>query len=222
MRLAVIPARGGSRGVPGKNIRFLHGQPLISWSIQAAQQATSVDRVMVSTDSDNIASIAKACGAEVLMRPPELATDEATTLSVIRHVAAEIHAADTFIILQPTSPLRDEGLIDDCVKLYEQGQYSNLATGYWCKYREFGTHNNARRQDYAGFFYDDGSVYILSRNLIEQDRWFGDRIFRHAISRHQNYEIDDEIDFVILEALMDKYTTANPQSSKAFVGKSKS
>ena len=174
---------------------------------------------MVSTDSDNIASIAKAFGAEVLKRPAELATDEATTLAVMRHVAAEIGAADTFIILQPTSPLRDKGLIDECVKVYEQGQYSNLATGYWCKYREFGTHNNARRQDYAGFFYDDGNVYILPRSLIEQDRWCGDRICRHAISRHQNYEIDDEIDFVILEALMDKYVTANTQSPKVMVGK---
>jgi CMP-N-acetylneuraminic acid synthetase len=207
MRLAVIPARGGSRGVPGKNIRMIHGQPLISWSIQAAQQATSIDRIIVSTDSDSIASIAKACGAEVLMRPAELATDEATTLSVIRYVAAEIGGAETFIILQPTSPLRDKGLIDDCVKLFEQGQYSNLATGYWCKYREFGTHNNSRRQDYAGFFYDDGNIYILTRNLIEQDRWCGDRSCRHEISRHQNYEIDDEIDFVILEALMNKYAT---------------
>ena len=220
MRLAIIPARGGSRGVPGKNIRLLQGQPLISWSIQAAQQATSVDRILVSTDNDNIASIAKAYGAEVLMRPAELATDEATTLSVIRHVAAEILSADTFIILQPTSPLRDKGLIDACVKLYEQGQFTNLATGYWCKYREFGTHNNARRQDYLGFFYDDGNVYVLSRNLIEQDRWFGDRICRHAISRHQNYEIDDEIDFVILEALMNKYATSSSQSSKVIVGKS--
>jgi CMP-N-acetylneuraminic acid synthetase len=219
MRLAVIPARGGSKGVPGKNVRMLRGQPLISWSIQAAQRATTVDRVVVSTDNDNIASIAKAFGAEVLMRPAELATDEATTLSVIRHVAAEIRAADTFIILQPTSPLRDSGLIDDCVRLFEQGQYSNLATGYWCKYREFGTHNNARRQDYQGFFYDDGNVYILLRSLIEQDRWCGNRICRHEISRHQNYEIDDEIDFVILEALMNKYASSNTQSSMVTTGK---
>src|SRR5258708_14497008 len=219
MRLAVIPARGGSKGVPGKNIRVLQGKPLICWSIQAAQQATSVDRIIVSTDSDAIASIAVNCGAEVLKRPAELATDEATTLAVMGHVAANISSANTFIILQPTSPLRDRDLIDDCVKLYEKGQYSNLATGYWCKYREFGTHDNTRRQDYKGFFYDDGSVYILSRNLIEQKRWCGARTCRYAISRHQNYEIDDEIDFVILESLMSKYAIPNTQVPKASIGK---
>jgi CMP-N-acetylneuraminic acid synthetase len=217
MRLAVIPARGGSRGVPGKNIRLLRGKPLIGWSILAAQQATSVDKIVVSTDSDSIASIAVSYGAEILKRPAELATDEATTIAVLGHVAAEIGEADTFIVLQPTSPLRDIGLIDECVKLFEQGQYSNLATGYWCKYREFGSHNNTRRQDYEGFFYDDGNIYILPRNLIEQNLWCGDRICRHVISRHQNYEIDEEIDFVILEALMDKYASANTQSQKAIV-----
>lgn len=205
MRLAVIPARGGSKGLPGKNIRLLHGKPLIAWSIEAAQQASGVDRVVVSTDSDDIAAVAREWKCEVLKRPAELATDEATTIAVLGHVAQEVPEAMSIIVLQPTSPLRDRGLIDECIGLYGKSQYSNLATGYWCKIQEFGKHNNMRRQDYKGFFYDDGNVYILSRQLIEQGMWYGENIFRHVIARHQNYEIDDEIDFDILEALMKKY-----------------
>lgn len=209
MRLAVIPARGGSKGLPGKNIRPLLDKPLIAWSIEAAQSATMVDRILVSTDSEEIADVARRFGAEVQMRPSELATDEATTIAVLTYVAAQLPEATMLIVLQPTSPLRDKGLIDTCIAAYEQGGYSNLATGYWCKFKEFGSHNNLRRQDYKGFFYDDGNVYILSRTLVEKGLWFGDNICRQVIARHQNYEIDDEIDFVILEALMHRFRASS-------------
>lgn len=210
MRLAVIPARGGSKGLPGKNIRPILGQPLIAWSIQAALEATAVDRVVVSTDSAEIAAVARDLGAEVLPRPAGLATDEATTIAVLKHVAAEAPDADPFVVLQPTSPVRDRGLIDECVAAYEHGAYTNLATGYWCKYQEFGTHANMRRQDYKGFFYDDGNVYILSRGLVEAGLWFGGSICRHVIARHQSYEIDDEVDFVVCEALLRRFGRTGP------------
>lgn len=209
MRLAVIPARGGSKGLPGKNVRSLLGKPLIAWSIEAAQSSQRVDRVLVSTDSDEIAAVARQFGAEVLPRPAALASDEATTIAVLSHVASAVPDANTFVVLQPTSPLRDRGLIDACVAAYEQGGFSNLATGYWCKFQEFGSHNNMRRQDCRGFFYDDGSVYVLPRALVEQGLWSGDNIGRQVIARHQNYEIDDEVDFVILEALMRRYCAAD-------------
>ena len=205
MRLAVIPARGGSKGLPGKNIRPLLGKPLIAWSIEAAQSALSIDRMLVSTDSEEIAEVARQFGADVLSRPAALASDEATTISENEHVIPQKPEADTFVVLQPTSPLRDKGLVDFCVEAYEKGGYSNLATGYWCKYQEFGSHNNMRRQDYPGFFYDDGSVYVLSRELVSRGSWFGDNIGRQVIARHQNYEIDDEVDFIVLEALMRRY-----------------
>ena len=205
MRLGIIPARGGSKGLPGKNIREVVGKPLIAWSIEAGLAANTLDRLIVSTDSETVATVARAAGAEVLPRPAALATDEATTLSVLAHVAEEIPEATTFVVLQPTSPIRDRGLIDECIQLFEAGDFTNLATGFWCKCREFGTHNNMRRQDYKGFFYDDGNVYVLTRALIEQGRWFGDKICRHPVARHQNFEIDDEIDLVIVEALLRRY-----------------
>lgn len=211
MRLAVIPARGGSKGLPRKNIRPLHGQPLIAWSIEAARRARLVDRVVVSTEDREIAGVAERFGAEVLWRPLELASDEATTIAVLGHVAQAVPEAETFVVLQPTSPLRDDGMIDACIERFEEGGHDSLATGFPCKYQPYGAHNNMRRQDYEGFFYDDGSVYVLKRALVEAGRWTGDAVCRHVIARHMNYEIDDEVDFVVLEALIARYSSLSPQ-----------
>ena len=202
MRLAVIPARGGSKGLPRKNILPLVGKPLIAWSIESAINSAMIDRVVVSTDDPEIAQVAEKFGAQFLMRPANLASDEATTISVLTHVAEQVPEATLFVVLQPTSPLRGKTLVDDCIKSYETGAFSNLATGYWCKFQEFGSHNNKPRQEIKGFFYDDGSVYILPRNLVEQGCWFGDNICRFITARRENYEIDDDIDFIILDSLI--------------------
>lgn len=203
--LAVIPARGGSKGLPGKNIRTVAGRPLIAWTIDAAKRSRLLDRVVVSTECAAIAEVATQCGCEVLMRPEALATDDATTIALMSHIASEAPDFDTFVVLQPTSPLRADGLIDACIAEFARGDVDNLATGYYCKMREFGSHNNGRRQDYQGFFYDDGSVYVLTRALVEDGRWFGERIGRHIISKEQCFEIDDEIDEIVLEALLNRY-----------------
>jgi CMP-N-acetylneuraminic acid synthetase len=205
MNIAVIPARGGSKGLPGKNIKLLNNKPLIAWSIESAQQAKKIDRVIVSTDSDEIKKVALEYGAEVIDRPAHLSTDEATTISVLEQIIQEIPLAVSIVVLQPTSPLRDDNLIDNCIEQYESKYYTNLATGYWCKFKEFGSHNNLRRQDYKGFFYDDGNLYILSRELIEKGLWCGDKPARFINDKHMNFEIDDEVDFIIVEALINKY-----------------
>lgn len=205
MRLAVIPARGGSKGLPGKNIKILNGKPLIAWSIEAAFESALTDRVLVSTDSEEIARVAEQWGCEVAIRPSELAIDESTTIEVLQHLYNTISGVDSMILLQPTSPLRDAGLVDKCIKIYSEGGYTNLATGFWCKYKEFGSHNNLRRQDYQGFFYDDGNVYVLSKDIVKEAIWCGTNPCKLPIERHMNYEIDDEVDFIILEALMKHY-----------------
>ena len=200
--LAIIPARGGSKGLPRKNIKLLNGKPLIVWSIESAKSSKYVDRVIVSTDDNEIAKIAKTYGAEVEIRSPELATDDATTIAVINSVAKKYADYEDLLVLQPTSPLREKFTIDKCYLEYKKGGYTNLATGYFCKAKEFGSHNNLRRQDYPGFFYDDGNVYILSKNLAMEMRWCGDYPCLYHSSRFENYEIDDEVDFLILEALI--------------------
>jgi CMP-N-acetylneuraminic acid synthetase len=210
VRMGIIPARGGSKGIPGKNIKELCGKPLIAWTIEAAKKSKLLDRTLVSTDCEDISRVAGQFGAEVLQRPEELATDESTTISVLEHIARQFPEVITFVVLQPTSPLRDEDLIDECIRDYEKGDFTNLATGFWCKYQEFGTHNNSRRQDCSGFFYDDGNVYVLDKALVEKGLWFGNKISRKVIRHYQNYEIDEEVDLVVLEALMKKYGSDSP------------
>lgn len=113
MTLALIPARGGSKGIPRKNIREMAGKPLIAWTIEAALGASEVSRVVVSTDDAEIAEIARQWGAEVpFIRPAELASDEATGFAPVLHAMAELPTFGDLLLLQPTSPLRASGEID--------------------------------------------------------------------------------------------------------------
>lgn len=194
--LALIPARGGSKGVPGKNIKMIYGKPLIVWSIEAALQANKIDEVVVSTDSVEIAKIASKAGAKILMRPSELATDTASTQDVMVHALKNYHA-DILVLLQPTSPYRHDGLVDECISEFLENKYDSLATGFICDYKEYGT-NTLPRQQIQGFFYDDGNVYVINaKNILAGDR-YGKNIGRKIISRYENAEIDDEFDFWLL------------------------
>lgn len=200
MILGVIPARGGSKGMPRKNIKAIAGRPLISWSIEAAKQSKLLDRFVVSTEDSEIADISRKCGTEMIDRPSKLATDEATTLSVLQHVLSIIKA-DTVVILQPTSPVRDVGLIDRCIKRYQETGVDNLATGFTCKFMEYGTYTQ-RRQDLKGFFYDDGNVYVIKADLIRKGKLFGEKAERIETTKEHNIEIDDEFDFWMAEQIL--------------------
>jgi N-acylneuraminate cytidylyltransferase len=198
--VAVIPARGGSKGIPRKNIKPLAGKPLIAWSIDAAKLSKLVDRVVVSTEDPEIASVARGCGAEILERPAELAGDKSSTLSVLLHVYANI-PCDAMIVLQPTSPVRMPGLLDDCIGEFQRAEADSLATGWWCTYAEYGT-NTKPRQDIRGFFYDDGNVYVISGNLLKKGERYGTNIVRKVVSREENIDIDDEFDFWLAEKII--------------------
>lgn len=200
MVLGLIPARSGSKGVPGKNIKMICGKPLIVWSIDAALKAKLLDEVIVSTDSEEIARIAQKAGAKILMRPLELATDTASTQDVMVHTLKHFDA-DIIVLLQPTSPYRHDGLIDECISEFLENDYDSLATGFICDYKEYGT-NTLPRQQIQGFFYDDGNVYVIkAKNILKGDR-YGKKIGRKIISRYENSEIDDEYDFWLLEHIL--------------------
>ena len=117
MILGVIPARGGSKGLPGKNILDLLGRPLIAWSIDAANNSKLIDRFIVSTEDDAIAEIVHIEGAEVLYRPESLARDDTTTVQVLQHVLESI-PADIVVLLQPTSPIRTGRIIDQAIQRF--------------------------------------------------------------------------------------------------------
>lgn len=213
MILGLIPARGGSKGIPRKNLKTIAGKPLIVWSIEAAQNSRNLDHFVVSTEDDEIEKIARQHGAEVLRRPAELATDEATTLSVWQH-ALSVIPADTLVNLYPTSPIRDQGLIDRAIERFLEIRPTSLATGFLCKYLPFGATDDGRndihgirgRQNIEGFFYDDGNVYVVNTQTIYQGQQYGDRLEHFYNLRECSVEIDDEFDFWLAEQILKKRT----------------
>lgn len=200
MILGITPARGGSKGIPRKNIKMIADKPLLAWTIEAAKKSKLIDKYVVSTEDKEIAEVAQRFGAEVLLRPVELATDEASTESVLKH-AVDSLKCDTLVLLQATSPIRKSGLIDECVKEFIDGGYDSLATGFMCKYKEYGK-NHLRRQDIEGFFYDDGNVYVMKSDFVKSGDRYGKKIARKFISRFENVEIDDEFDFWLAEKIL--------------------
>ncbi|MDD1665535.1 MAG: acylneuraminate cytidylyltransferase family protein [Methanomicrobiales archaeon] len=204
MILGITPARGGSKGIPRKNLRPLCGKPLLAWTIEAALGSRLLNRYIVSTEDPEIAAVSQAYGAGVLHRPAHLATDEATTLSVLQHAIQEI-PADIVVLLQCTSPVRDEGLIDRCIERFLKTGADSLATGYMCSLFPWGQYS-ARRQDLRPFFHDDGNVYVVRADLIEKGELWGKRMEQLPVSREQNFEIDDEFDLWLNDEILKKRT----------------
>ena len=202
MILGVTPARGGSKGVPKKNTKPLCGKPLLAWTIEAAQSSRLLDDYLVSTEDPEVAQVAEGWGARVLWRPEELAGDGVLTLPVLQHVLEQT-PADTLVLLQATSPIRDAGLIDRCIERFEEAQADSLATGFICRYEEYGR-GLSRRQDTSGFFYDDGNVYVMRADKVKQGDRYGTRIERYLLGREQNLDIDDEFDFWLAEQILNR------------------
>lgn len=214
MIFGVIPARGGSKGIPQKNVRQVCGKPLIAWTIEAAQQSVLLDRWVVSTEDPEIASISRRYGAEILNRPPQLATDTTPTLHVLKHALDHV-SADIVVLLQPTSPIRSSGLIDRCIRQFQDTQADSLATGFMCKYQEYALGNNLRRQDRAGFFYDDGNVYVIRAAMVSAGEQFGEKIEHVLLDREQNIEVDDFFELWLAEKVLERRSAGNPNPTDA-------
>jgi CMP-N-acetylneuraminic acid synthetase len=198
--LGVTLARGGSKGVPRKNVRPIHGRPLIAWTIDAAKASRLIERYVVSTEDPEIAAVARHLGVEVLDRPAKLADDEAMPVAVLGHMLTRIDA-DTVVLLQATSPIRDPGLIDRCIQRFFETGVDSVATGFMCKFAPYGK-NALRRQDLEGFFYDDGNVYVMRADILRAGDRYGTRVEPVLLDREQNVEIDDEFDFWVAEQVL--------------------
>ena len=208
--LSIIPARGGSKGIPRKNLRPLAGKPLLAYSILAARQAHRVSRVVVSTEDDEIAAVARHWGAEVVQRPPELATDEAPTDPVLEQVVnhlkqTEGYHPDLVILLQPTSPLRPPGLVDACIERLLATAADSLLTvfeghHFFWRRRLNGLEANydpvrrPRRQDIPEedrILLENGSVYVTRCNtLLEQHSRLAGKVEWYEMSPEDSLEID--------------------------------
>ncbi len=224
--LAIIPARGGSKGLPGKNIRILCGKPLIAWSIEKARKSCHLDVVLVTTDSPEIADVARQYGAAVpFLRPAELATDHASTYEVIRHALAHYRTTegrefDYIVMLEPTSPLREDQDIDRMLEVLDTRADdfdAIVSVGQVTEHpsimkRLVGDRiepfcpelvQTTRRQDNVPAYFPYGVAYIAkTRALLEENTFYTRRCTYFTIKRYQNYEIDDIYDFLCVESVM--------------------
>ncbi|MBI3288369.1 MAG: acylneuraminate cytidylyltransferase family protein [Elusimicrobia bacterium] len=198
--LAVIPARGGSKGIPGKNIKPIAGKPLLAWTIEHALAAKSLDRIVVSTEDPKIAAVARKWGAEVLARPRALATDRADTLPVLQH-ALRACPADVLVVLQCTSPIRSKGLIDRCVAKFLKTKADSLGSVHHDHSYEYGV-EMPRRQEIAPRLIDNGSVYVNKAALVLKGDRIGRRFTTLETSRAEGFEIDEPFDFWLCEKIL--------------------
>ena len=215
--LALIPARGGSKGLPGKNILPVAGRPLLAWSVDAARAARSIDRVVLSSDDDAIMAAARACGCEVpFVRPAALASDTATTIDVVMHALDALPGYDLIVLLQPTSPLRTAADIDAaCERLASSGAPACVSVSpvdqspYWM-YR-LGDNQGlvpvveappgvTRRQDLPAVYALNGAVYVADTAWLRQSRTFITReTVAHVMPAERSIDIDTIADFEAFE-----------------------
>lgn len=202
MIVAIVPARGGSKGIPRKNITLCANKPLISWTIQSALESKLLDKIYVSTEDREIARISRKYGAEVLKRPEHLATDDSLIVETLKyHLENDIQNTKTLVMLQPTSPIREPDLIDFCIEKYKTSDCDSLATGFDLRFVPYGT-TTMRRQDMKLPFSDDGSVYVYNPRIILQGKLFTENRFCVCTTREQNIEIDDEFDLWLCEQVL--------------------
>ncbi len=205
MIIGIIPARGGSKGIPKKNLVQICGKPLIYWTIKSAFESKLLDTFFVSTEDINISNYCKSLGVKVIIRPKELSTDESKTIDLLHyHLINDFNSSANLCTLQPTSPIRLDGTIDKCIKDFIDKKPSILASGYISKVFEFGTNNNIPRQKILGFFYDDGNIYIHSTKSIKNKIWSSKETLKFYTKEQENYEIDTYLDLKVVEFLLSK------------------
>ena len=218
--LAVIPARGGSKGVPGKNIRMAGGKPLIAWVIQAATKSRYIDRVIVSSDDAKIIDTATAFGCEApFVRPGELAEDNRPTAGAVKHAVETLPGFDYVVTLQPTSPLTESGDIDDCIRrCVHTGSDACVSvtasdkSPFWMfTFAEDGTLNpvmgpdslKTRRQDLPRVMVPNGAVYVTKCDfVVQRDTLYADRTLGVEMPKERSIDIDTELDFLFFETLL--------------------
>lgn len=218
--LAVIPARGGSKGIPKKNIVEINGKPLINYTISSALESQYIDRVITSTDSEKIAEVAVRCGAEVpFLRPKNLAEDQSKIIDVlinlINQLSIEDDNFDYIVLLQPTQPLRKSSHIDEAIKLVIDNDYKSLASVSLVRDHpilvrtidnqgklESLLHINStvRRQDFPIYYKINGAIYINRIDEdFDEDTSLNDNIYSYIMDKEFDLDIDEPFDLEVLK-----------------------
>lgn len=198
--LGITPARGGSKGIPRKNLKSLAGKPLLAWTVEHALQSKLLTDFVVSTEDPEIAKTARDLGAAVIDRPAELATDNADSFPVLAHAVAK-RPAELIVMLQCTSPVRSTGLIDRCVEAFLESGADCLGAVVPDKNFPFGK-MMPRRQEMEARNLDIGSVYVYKSELILSGDPYGKSQAVYRVSREEAVEIDDEFDFWLAEKIL--------------------
>ena len=219
---AIIPARGGSKGLPRKNIRLLFGKPLIAYTIEVALKSKYLDKVIVSTEDKKIAQISRKYGAMVIKRPKELATDRAEITEVIFNVLDILrkknYIPELIVLLQPTSPLKNTDDIDRAIKLFLKNKAESVVSVYQVKkspYWYFKIINKylrpmlgrkylkKRRQDLPNFYMANGAIYISTpKTLLKYKSFFCKKTLPYIMPPERSIDIDNEIDLKLVELLI--------------------
>lgn len=222
--IAIIPARGGSKGLPGKNILPLCGKPMIAYSIEAAKQSKYIDHVIVSTDDQKIADIALEYGAEVpFLRPDILASDTAQAVDnyiyTIERLSKEWNTRiEEFVVLQPTSPLRIAEDIDGAIEMFIEKRADSVISytpeAHPVRWHKYLDENNAfveifdttiaNRQDLKTSYYPNGAVYVFRFSIIKERRYYTDKSYAFVMPRSRSVDIDYKGDLDYVEFLMSK------------------
>ena len=225
--LGIITARGGSKSIPGKNIKTLAGKPLIYYTIEAAKKSKYLTRTIVSTDDKKIAEISRELGIEVpFMRPEYLATDTSKSLDVVKHAVMELEKTDQtydyILILQPTSPLRRTEDIDKAIETASRLKADSLIAirrvydshplrvrkidgkGFLLPY--CGSEpEGIRRQDLPPAYVRNGAIYLAKRDLVmEKNTIYGDKVYGYEMPEERSIDINSEVDFLLAEVIINK------------------
>jgi CMP-N,N'-diacetyllegionaminic acid synthase len=219
--VAIIPARGGSKGVPKKNIKCLLGKPLIAYSIEHALKTKNIDRVIVSTDCDEIATVSEKYGAEIIKRPENISGDFASSEDALIHsvnlLKASNYDVSHVVFLQCTSPIRSETDVSDCLNLVLSQKFDSalsVVKNHKFLWRtdfegvatpiNYEPHKRKMRQEISEF-QENGSIYVMkAEDLLNTECRLNGKIGIHVMEEETGYEIDTQFDFKIIESLMEK------------------
>jgi len=220
--LAIIPARGGSKRLPRKNILDLAGKPLISWSIDAAKNSRYIDRVILSSDDAEIIQVAQECGCDVpFTRPKELAEDATRSIDVVTHALKSLEEVyDYVILLQPTSPLRTSEDIDAAIELCLEKEATSVIgvcemehSPLWSNTLDESMsmdnfldekYNNSRSQDLPTYYRINGAFYMSKvESVLKEETFFVQKnIYASLMSQEHSVDIDTKLDFIVAKAIL--------------------
>lgn len=217
--IAIIPARGGSKRLPRKNVLPIAGKPLIAYTIEQAQQSRLINRVIVSTDDDEIASVSKRYGAEVVRRPDELSVDNMSTVPVLCHAVGSLEERESIVLLQCTSPIRNQDDIDKAINVFKEQKSDCLFSA--CRFKEYiwqvkgGIAESInfdyesqfwRGQDFPKQFRANGSIFIYKRVVLDKlNNIFGTgKISVYEMDYMSSFQIDTLEEFELCEYILTK------------------